>query len=134
MLVDQFEELFRFRRGHQSDHAHDEAIAFVKLLLEATAQQRLPIYVVLTMRSDFIGDCMNFRGLPEAVNAGLFLVGRMTREGLRSAVSGPVAVAGGSVTPRLVNRILNDIGDDHDQLPVVQHALMRMWEFWSSRQ
>src|SRR4051812_7747255 len=129
VLVDQFEELFRFRRGRRSEQAHDEAIAFVKLLLEGTAQQRLPIYVVLTMRSDFIGDCMNFRGLPEAVNAGLFLVGRMTREGLRIAVSGPVAVAGGAVTPRLVNRILNDIGDDQDQLPVVQHALMRMWEF-----
>ena len=39
---------------------------------------------------------------------------------------------GGAVTPRLVNRILNDIGDDHDQLPVVQHALMRMWEFWAA--
>ena len=54
------------------EQAHDEAIAFVKLLLEGTAQQRLPIYVVLTMRSDFIGDCMDFRGLPEAVNAGLY--------------------------------------------------------------
>ncbi len=132
VLVDQFEELFRFRRSRQNAHSHDEAVAFVKLLLEATGQQRCPIYIVITMRSDFIGDCMDFRGLPEAVNTGLYLVGRMTRDGLRAAVAGPVAVAGSSVTPRLVNRILNDIGDDHDQLPVVQHALMRMWEFWSA--
>ncbi len=132
VLVDQFEELFRFRRSRQVQHSSDEAVAFVKLLLEATTQQALPIYVVITMRSDFIGDCMDFRGLPEAVNAGLYLVGRMTRDGLRAAVSGPVRVAGGSVTPRLVNRILNDLGDDHDQLPIVQHALMRMWQFWSA--
>jgi tetratricopeptide (TPR) repeat protein len=132
VLVDQFEELFRFRRSRQIEHSRDEAIAFVKLLLEASSQQRLPIYIVLTMRSDFIGDCMDFRGLPEAVNAGLYLVGRMTRDGLRSAVSGPVAVAGGSVAPRLVNRILNDLGDDHDQLPIVQHALMRTWDFWNA--
>ena len=130
VLVDQFEELFRFRRSRQIERSSDEAAAFVKLLLEATPQQARPIYVVITMRSDFIGDYMDFRGLPEAVNAGLYLVGRMTRDGLRAAVAGPVAVAGASVTPRLVNRILNDLGDDHDQLPIVQHALMRMWEFW----
>ena len=54
----------------------------------------MPIYVVLTMRSDFIGDCMDFPGLPEAVNDGLYLVGRMTRDALRSAITGPVAVGG----------------------------------------
>lgn len=132
VLVDQFEELFRFRRSRQFGHSRDQAISFVKLLLEASSQQKLPIFIVLTMRSDFIGDCMDFRGLPEAVNRGLYLVGRMTRDGLRSAVSGPVAVAGGSVTPRLVNRILNDLGDDQDHLPIVQHALMRTWDYWAA--
>jgi tetratricopeptide (TPR) repeat protein len=131
VLVDQFEELFRFRRS-QIENSRDEAVAFVKLLLDAVGQQQLPIYIVLTMRSDFIGDCMNFRGLPEAVNAGLYLVGRMTREALRSALTGPVAVEGGSIAPRLVNRILNDLGDDHDQLPLVQHAMMRTWDYWSA--
>ena len=48
-------------------------------------QQDLPIYVVLTMRSDFIGDCMEYPGLPEAVNDGHYLVPRMTRDELRSA-------------------------------------------------
>ncbi|MDH4064496.1 MAG: ATP-binding protein, partial [Acidobacteriota bacterium] len=132
VVVDQFEELFRFRRGRQAN-SRDEAIAFVRLLLEATAQYALPIYVVVTMRSDFIGDCMDFPGLAEAVNAGLYLVGRMTREGLRSAITGPVAVAGGTITPRLVNRVLNDLGDDQDQLPLVQHALMRTWEHWAEQ-
>ena len=132
VLVDQFEELFRFRRSQQIEHSRDEAMAFVKLLLEATAQQTCPVYIIITMRSDFIGDCMDFRGLSEAVNVGLYLVGRMTRDSLRSALTGPVAVAGAAVAPRLVNRILNDLGDDHDQLPIVQHALMRMWEFWSA--
>jgi tetratricopeptide (TPR) repeat protein len=132
IIVDQFEELFRFRHSHQIANSRDEAIALVKLLLEAAAQQQSPIYVALTMRSDFIGDCMDFPGLPEAVNSGLYLVGRMSREGLRAALTGPVAVAGGAITPRLVNRILNDLGDDQDQLPLVQHALMRTWDCWAA--
>ena len=132
VIVDQFEELFRFRAARHSTN-RDEAINFVRLLLEAAGQRDHPIYLVLTMRSDFLGDCMNFPGLPEAVNAGLYLVGRMSREGLRAAITGPVAVAGATIATRLVNRVLNDLGDDHDQLPLVQHALMRTWDHWEAR-
>jgi tetratricopeptide (TPR) repeat protein len=55
----------------------------------------------------------------------------MPRERLRTAITGPVAVAGGAIAPRLVHRILNDLGDDHDQLPLVQHALSRTWARWA---
>src|SRR5277367_5411345 len=85
------------------------------------------------MRSDFLGDCLQFQGLPEAVNTGLYLVPRMTRDELRSAISGPVAVGGGEISQRLVLRLLNDLGDDHDQLPVLQHALMRAWDRWAAQ-
>ncbi|MGH6621112.1 MAG: hypothetical protein ACREF6_16315, partial [Alphaproteobacteria bacterium] len=131
IVVDQFEELFRFRRSSDADHARDEAVVFVKLLLEAAKQTTVPIYVVLTMRSDFIGDCMRYPGLPEAVNDGQYLVPRMTRDGLRSAITGPIAVAGGRIAPRLVLRLLNDAGDRQDELPLVQHVLMRTWDHWS---
>src|SRR6185295_14728852 len=121
---------FRFRQSRQIANSRDEAVGFVKLLLEAAGQYDVPIYIVLTMRSDFIGDCMDYPGLPEAVNDGQYLVPRMTRDELRSAINGPVAVGGGEIAPRLVLRLLNDLGDDHDQLPILQHALMRTWDYW----
>jgi tetratricopeptide (TPR) repeat protein len=133
IVVDQFEELFRFRHSRQAANSRDEAVAFVKLLLEAVKQHDTPIYVVLTMRSDFIGDCMEYPGLAEAVNDGQYLVPRMGRDAMRSAITGPVAVGGGRITPRLVQRLLNDLGDDHDQLPVLQHSLMRSWDRWVRR-
>jgi conflict system STAND superfamily ATPase len=132
IVVDQFEELFRFRRSGRGGNSKNEAVAFFKLLLEAAKQQDIPIYVVLTMRSDFLGDCMEFQGLPETINSGLYLIPRMTRDELRSAITGPVAVAGGAISQRLVMRLLNDLGDDPDQLPVLQHALMRTWDHWES--
>src|SRR5687767_11729194 len=131
IVVDQFEELFRFHRTSDADHSRDEAVVFVKLLLEAARQVTAPVYVVLTMRSDFIGDCMRYPGLPEAVNDGQYLVPRMTRDGLRAAITGPVAVAGGQIAPRLVLRLLNDVGDRQDELPLVQHVLMRTWDHWA---
>jgi tetratricopeptide (TPR) repeat protein len=84
------------------------------------------------MRSDFIGDCMDYPGLPEAVNESQYLVPRMSRDELRSAITGPIAVAGGQIATRLVLRILNDVGDDQDQLPLMQHVLMRTWDDWAN--
>ena len=132
IVVDQFEELFRFRRSDRSANARDEAVAFFKLLLEATKQREVPIYIALTMRSDFLGDCIEFPELPEAINDGLYLIPRMTRDELRSAITGPVAVAGGAIAQRLVLRLLNELGDNQDQLPVLQHALMRTWDRWET--
>ncbi|MEM9567131.1 MAG: AAA family ATPase, partial [Cyanobacteria bacterium P01_E01_bin.34] len=142
VVVDQFEELFRFQKGgeRRGDSGRedidrgeaDEAAAFVKLLLEAVQQQEQPIYVVLTMRSDFLGDCARFVGLPEVINDSQYLIPRMTRDQRRLAIEGPIGVVGGTISPRLVQRLLNDVGDDLDQLPILQHALMRTWDFWQN--
>ena len=135
VVVDQFEELFRYRQfgaGHQENvyGMSEEATAFVNLLLEAKAQTTHPIYVVLTMRSDFLGDCTQFTGLAEAINAGQYLVPRMTRDERRAAISGPVGVGGSESSPVLLTRLVNDVGDNPDQLSILQHALNRTWNQW----
>lgn len=129
LLVDQFEELFRF--GSDPERSQREARAFVKLLLEAVAQRQWPVYVGITMRSDFLGNCASLPGLPDAINEGLYLVPQMGRTHLREAVRGPVELNEAKITERLVNRLLNDLGDEADQLPVLQHAMMRLWSLWS---
>jgi hypothetical protein len=131
IVVDQFEELFRFRGSRTSESADDDA-AFVKLIIEATSQTDLPIYVVITMRSDFIGDCARFRELPETINRGLYLIPLMTRDQRRQAITGPAAVVGTEIAPRLINRVLNDAGESPEQLPLLQHALMRTWADWKT--
>lgn len=123
VLVDQFEELFRFR----DQIAFDEADAFVALLVASAAQRDVEIYVVITMRSDYLGRCALFHGLAEAVSDGQYLTPRMSRDELDQAITRPARVFGGLVDPTLANRLLNDFGTDPDQLPLLQHALMRMW-------
>lgn len=130
IVVDQFEELFRFKRNPLIENSADQAAAFVKLLLEAIRQEALPIYIVLTMRSDFLGDCAQFRDLPDALNDSQYLIPRLTRDQLRMAIESPIKVGSGEISPRLVGRLLNDVGDNPDQLPILQHALMRTWDYW----
>ena len=134
ILVDQFEELFRFIKFEkEAKEGKRDSVAFINLLLKATEQRELPIYVVFTMRSDFLGDCTEFRGLPEAINEGQYLVPRMTREERRDAIVGPVGVGGASISARLLNQLLNDVGDNPDQLPILQHALMRTWDAYKRK-
>jgi energy-coupling factor transporter ATP-binding protein EcfA2 len=132
VVVDQFEELFRFRAARPASSSGDDASAFVKLLLEAAQQRELQIYIVPTMRSDFLGDCAQFQGLPEAINDGQYLIPRMTRDERRFAITGPVGVTRGKISEPLVNRLMNDVGDNPDQLPILQHALMRTWDYWAA--
>lgn len=136
VVVDQFEELFRYHKEAVRRDEREASAAFVKLLLTASGRaevpmpglEDLPVFVVLTMRSDYLGKSSRFRGLPEALNDSQYLVPRMTRAQLQEAIEGPIGMAGARIAPQLVQRLLNDIGDNADQLPVLQHALMRTWE------
>jgi WD40 repeat protein/energy-coupling factor transporter ATP-binding protein EcfA2 len=135
VVVDQFEELFRYSQPETGQQQNplglsEEATAFVNLLLEAKQQTNYPIYIILTMRSDFLGDCAQFTGLAEAINAGQYLVPRMTRDERRAAISGPVGVSGAEMSPVLLTRLVNDVGDNPDQLSILQHALNRTWNQW----
>ena len=80
------------------------------------------------MRSDYLGDCAEFHDLPEALNDCQYLIPRMTREQRKAAIEGPLGRV--EIAPVLVQRLLNDAGDEPDQLPVLQHALMRTWNHW----
>src|SRR6185295_7491928 len=72
-------------------------------------QRRVPIYVVLTMRSEYLGACSLIDGLAEGINRGQYLTPRMTREQCRAAIEGPAGVCGFEIDPALVNRMLNDL-------------------------
>ncbi|GHN02791.1 hypothetical protein WSM22_42800 [Cytophagales bacterium WSM2-2] len=130
VLVDQFEELFRFKDSTDPNSVN-ETLAFVNLLMEAINYEDAPIYVAITMRSDFIGDCAQFPELTRKINDSHYLIPQMTRDQKRRAIEGPVAVGNAKIAPRLVQQLLNDLGDNPDQLPILQHALMRTWSYWS---
>jgi energy-coupling factor transporter ATP-binding protein EcfA2 len=137
LLVDQFEEIFRFGSFTDEDPTEDpdvrqqrraEAADFVSIMLELTRDKAIPVYVVMTMRSDFLGDCDAFHELPEVMNHSQYLVPRLTRHQRLEAIQCPVRLCGKTISAELAISVLDDMGDDSDQLPIMQHALMRTWE------
>jgi formylglycine-generating enzyme required for sulfatase activity len=146
LVVDQFEELFRYRRRMMGVDGGAEADLLVRLLLTSVRRPDAPVYVVLTMRSDFLGDCSQFAGLPEALSESQYLIPRLTRDQRRQAIEEPLRLFGAGATSQLVEQLLNDSGTETDDvtddsgyrgrapdpLPVLQHALMRTYAHWLS--
>src|SRR5439155_16312692 len=52
----------------------------------------------------------------------------LTRDQRKEAIEGPLGRI--EISPSLVQRMLNDAGYEPDQLPILQHALMRTWSHW----
>ena len=126
ILIDQFEEIFTYADagGRQAD----EAEAFVNLLLAQRLAKDELIFIVMTMRTDFLGNCVRFLELPDAINRAQYLTPRLTREQIERVITGPAQLFDGEVEQTLVMELINEVSDDSDQLPILQHALARMWD------
>ncbi|WP_267887290.1 helix-turn-helix domain-containing protein [Streptomyces sp. WM6372] len=145
LLVDQFEELFTLC----SDE--DERHGFVRVLCAlATAgpEPRAPdpAVVVLGVRADFTGSCLDLPGLAAACTEGLFVLPPMSVAELRESITRPAELAGLTLEPGLVPLLLRDAGLREEPaaaagagaaapgdtpsgaLPLVSHALMATWQ------
>ena len=80
------------------------------------------------MRSEFLGECARFAGFAETINRTQYLVPRMDDEGLMRAVRRPAEMYGGQFAPTLAARLIASVRGREDELPLLQHGLMLMWE------
>ena len=120
LVIDQFEELFTLtqpsmRRG------------FVEALLQLG--QRDNACVVLTLRADFYAQAID---LSPALGARLaqaqVVVTGMAREELARAMVKPASDTGLCFQPGLVDTILADVGEDAGALPLLEFALLQLWQ------
>jgi hypothetical protein len=142
LLVDQFEELFTLCPDEE------ERLAFVRVLLAlstagptAAADGPGPAAVVLGLRADFSGQCLDLPELARVFADGLFVLPPMTVAELRESITRPAELAGAGLEPGLVTLLLRDAGvraDARDEaaaasvspgaLPLVSHALRATWQ------
>lgn len=129
LLIDQFEELFT------SVEDHAEVERFVELLVALLKAPIEQLYVIITMRTDYLGYCTRYVGLAEVINKTFYLIPRLTPEELREAIARPAETVGGEVEEGLIQELLASTsrsmkkgeGAESDQLPLIQHVLMWMW-------
>ncbi|MFB9519211.1 helix-turn-helix domain-containing protein [Streptomyces cremeus] len=130
LLVDQFEEAFTLCGDAR------ERQAFVGALC-ALAGPGGPAVVVLGLRADFTGRCLEVPALVPVFTHGLFALGPMSEDELREAVTLPAGRCGLALEPGLVELLLRDLGagaaagrgpDAPGALPLLAHALRVTWQ------
>ncbi|MCX5336318.1 hypothetical protein [Streptomyces sp. NBC_00140] len=120
VVVDQFEEVFTLC------HDRAERTRFVDLLLAArNPDSRLRVLV--SVRADFYARCAEQRGLADALDGAGLLVGAMTADELREAVTRPAAAVGLLVERELTARIVEEVLDRPGALPMLSHVLLETW-------
>ncbi|HEV3471196.1 MAG TPA: TIR domain-containing protein [Pyrinomonadaceae bacterium] len=127
LLVDQFEELFTLCRDRRQRHA------FLDNLLYASRVAGGQALVIITLRTDFLGDCAAHPALAAAISDQQVLVGPMTDEELRRAIERPAQLAGGELQPGLAQKLLEEVKGQPGGLPLLQYALLELWERRSGR-
>jgi len=121
MVVDQFEEVFTLCQ----DPAEREQ--FLAALLHAARSRTSRIRVVLGVRTDFYTHCAAHPELVEALQDAQVLVGPMSAEQLRSAISRPAIDAGFRLETALMATIMAETAGELAVLPLVSHALLETW-------
>jgi len=80
-----------------------------------------------------MGDCSAFLDLPEAIAKGIYLVPRLKRTQLKNAIQKPAELSRTRIHPKLLNRLVNELDEEQDQLPILQHALHVTYSHWKKR-
>ena len=121
-VVDQFEEVFTLCR----DEA--ERAQFIANLLYAAAVPGGRSTIVITMRADFYQKCATYPELSARVAAQQVLISPLSTRGLRQAIAEPAWRVGLEFESGLVETILGDVGGQPGSLPLLEHALLELWE------
>lgn len=122
LVIDQFEEIFTLC------HDERERRKFIENLLYAATVSSGPVLVLLTMRADFYHHCAAYRDLANRIANQQILVGAMNEMELRQAIVQPAQQIGLRFEPGLVIKILDDVAQQPGALPLLQHALLELWE------
>jgi WD40 repeat protein/energy-coupling factor transporter ATP-binding protein EcfA2 len=125
LLVDQFEEIFA------PNVPRDQADQFIRLIVRFFERPHAGVYLIVTMRTDFLEACTKFAGLASVINATQFLTPILGLQDLVQAISRPAEDYGGVVGKPLLDRLLIDMrpgaGYDPDNLALLQHSLQWLW-------
>jgi serine/threonine protein kinase len=120
LVIDQFEELFTLCPEPETRRS------FIDVLL-AGLRETPQLHIGLTVRADFLGQAFSHRPLADALqNATLFL-GPMTRTELTRAIKEPARKQRVKFQSGLVERILDDVGEEPGNLPLLEFALTTLW-------
>ena len=126
LVIDQFEELYTICLDRSLRRRFlDTLLDLVKF---GTTSHHFPFSLVLTLRADFMGLALSYRPFADSLNESALILGPMNQDELRTAIANPAERQGAAFEPGLITRILDDVGQEPGNLPLLEFALTLLWE------
>lgn len=130
LYIDQWEELYTqapaASDGEQGGRHATDVNRFIDLLLSAS--RSAPVTVVATVRADFYDPLIAHQEIRSLLPTQQVLLGSMPRAELERTIVEPAKKVGLTFDPpSLVDRILDEAGEDEGMLPLLQYALKETW-------
>ena len=122
VLVDQFEEIYSLCDDKQ------ERMMFIENLLRAASEAGGRVTVVITLRTDFLGETQTHEVLNRVICEQQVMIPAMSEDQLREAIAKPAALAGHPLDDATITLLVNDARDREGALPLLQFALTRIWD------
>jgi DNA polymerase III delta subunit len=122
IVVDQFEELYTLTSDEETRRR------FLDELLATSSRAGSRATVVLTLRGDFVGKALAYRPLSDRLQDAQINLGPMTREELEEAIREPAKKIQLEFESGLVKHVLDDVGDEPGNLPLLEFVLKELWD------
>ncbi len=133
IFIDQFEEIFTQKISSNEEIYRKYLENYVNFLLQTVSQQDIPVHIITTIRTDFLEECSVFSEFSDLIDLHQYPLQRLMPDDITRVIMGPLEITGVGIQRELVKRMLNDVSDNPDLLPVLQHALMKTFLAWSQR-
>ncbi|MEH2044756.1 nSTAND1 domain-containing NTPase [Nostoc sp.] len=124
LVVDQFEEAFTQCQDITKRQQ------FFECVLGALQRDDNKLCLIITMRADFLGKCLEqeYGGLAKRIQDHLVTVTPMNREELETAIIKPAEQVNLAVEPELVSQMIADVENSPGSLPLLQYTLTELWQ------
>ncbi len=128
LVIDQFEQIFSHRPQDTVELWQQEVERFFVNLTHAARHSAQRVYIVITLRADFLDDCLHFPTLKSLLQDHQLLLGPLNESALREAIVRPAQEVHAYFQTGLVGTILRDVQAQPNALPLLQQALSEVWK------
>jgi len=128
LYIDALEDIFFYSDSSEKNSIN--SVLFIKFLIEIVQNKQNNIYILTSLKSDYLSFCRNFEGFVEIINKGHYLVPKLNAQQKIDAIIKPLQKYNIQVSNTLLDKIISEIDETEGQLLVLQHTLKRTWEYW----
>jgi len=125
--INDFEDVFAFKDLYENE---EDTHLFINLILKFIRRSNYPVYVAMSLSSDFLSASSLYPGLPEVINDSQYMIPKMDAAHLGRVISHGFKHLGIKTDPNLVDEVTQDFRDLSPGNYRLQYALKAMVDCW----